>query len=70
MKLSAFDSEEMRARYKIVRRDRLTDVPGLILSASEETGLCLVRTSLAGGSQEYNFGLGGLRIVPRGAWLI
>jgi len=61
-KLTAVDSEEERARYKIVRRDTMDDVPGLILSASVETGLCLLRLS-NGASQEYNFGPSGLCIA-------
>ena len=61
-KLTAVDPESERARYKIVRRDTLQDVPGLILSANVETGLCLVRQS-NGVSQEFNFGPDGLRIV-------
>jgi hypothetical protein len=61
-KLTAVDPESERARYKIVRRDTLQDVPGLILSANVETGLCLLRQS-SGTSQEFNFGPDGLRIV-------
>jgi hypothetical protein len=61
-KLTAVDPESERARYKIVRRDTMEDVPGLILSASVETGLCLVRHS-NGASQEFSFGPDGLRIV-------
>jgi hypothetical protein len=61
-KLSAHDPESERARYKIVRRDTFDDVPGLILSASVETGLCLLRNA-NGASQEYNFGPGGCSIV-------
>jgi hypothetical protein len=61
-KLTALDPESIRRRYKIVRRDLLTDVPGLILSASVETGLCLLRDA-SGASQEHNFGPDGLRIV-------
>ena len=61
-KLTAVDPESERARYKIVRRDNMTDVPGLILSASVETGLCLLRHP-NGAAQEYNFGPDGLRIV-------
>lgn len=61
-KLAAIDPESERRRYKIVRRDRMTDVPGLILSASVETGLCLLRLS-SGANQEFNFGPEGLRIV-------
>jgi hypothetical protein len=62
-KLTAVDPENERRRYKIVRRDTMEDVPGLILSASIETGLCLLRLS-SGASQEFNFGPEGLRIVP------
>jgi hypothetical protein len=61
-KLTAVDPESDRRRYKIVRRDTMEDVPGLILSASVETGLCLLRLS-NGASQEFNFGPNGLRIV-------
>lgn len=61
-KLTAVDAESERRRYKIVRRDTMADVPGLILSASVETGLCLLRGS-NGASQEFNFGPDGLRIV-------
>jgi hypothetical protein len=61
-KLTAVDPESERRRYKIVRRDTMEDVPGLILSANVETGLCLLRHS-NGASQEFNFGPDGLRIV-------
>jgi hypothetical protein len=61
-KLTNVDPESERCRYKIVRRDTLADVPGLILSASVETGLCQLRQS-NGTSQEFNFGPDGLRIV-------
>jgi hypothetical protein len=63
-KLTAVDPESERARYKIIRRDTMDDVPGLILSASEETGLCLMRIH-TGESKEYSFGPSGLRIVRR-----
>jgi hypothetical protein len=61
-KLTAVDPESERRRYKIVRCDTMADVPGLILSASVETGLCLMRSS-NGASQEFSFGPDGLRIV-------
>ncbi len=61
-KLTAIDSESDRRRYKVVRCDTMEDVPGLILSASVETGLCLLRLA-NGESQEFNFGPNGLRIV-------
>ncbi len=65
MRLSAVDPEIDRRRYKIVRTDTMEDVPGLILSASVETGLCILR-SPAGASEEFNFGPYGLRIVCAG----
>jgi hypothetical protein len=61
-KLTAHDPESEREKYKIVRRDTFDDVPGLILSASVETGLCLLRLA-SGESHEYNFGPGGFSIV-------
>jgi hypothetical protein len=64
IKLTAVDPEAERRRYKIVRTDTMDDVaPGsLILSASVESGLCLVRHR-NGASEEFNFGPNGLRIV-------
>lgn len=61
-RLTAVDPESERCRYKIVRRDTMADVPGLILSANVETGQCQLRSS-NGTSQEFNFGPDGLRIV-------
>ena len=60
--MSAADPESDRRRYKIVRRDTMADVPGLILSASVETGLCLMRLS-SGANREFDFGPEGLRII-------
>lgn len=64
-KLTAADPEEERALYKIVRRDTFDDVPGFIVSASVDTGLCLLR-AVNGIIQEFNFGPDGLRIVSAG----
>lgn len=61
-KLTAIDPEAERRRYKIVRRDTMQDVPGVILSANVETGQCVLRQS-TGASQEFDFGPEGLRIV-------
>lgn len=61
---TAADPESTRARYKIVRLDSGADVPGLILSASVDSGLCLLRNA-AGESAEHSFGVNGLRIVTR-----
>jgi hypothetical protein len=62
--LTAADPESERRRYKVVRLDTHQDVPGLILSASVETGLCMMRPD-SGEAKEYNFGPYGFRIVPR-----
>jgi hypothetical protein len=69
LKLSAFDSEDERRRWKIIRLDMVNggEVPGLIIAATKETGLCLMQTSADEASQqEYNFGPNGLRIVRVG----
>jgi hypothetical protein len=66
MKLSALDSEEERARWKVVRTDYVNGGevhPGsLILSASRETGLCLFRLA-DGSNKEESFGPDGIMIV-------
>lgn len=64
-KLSAFDPEPERMRWAIVRRDTMVDVPGMILAANVETGLCLLRNP-DGSSKEFDFGPDGLAIVPAG----
>ncbi|MBV8118364.1 MAG: hypothetical protein JO081_00305 [Alphaproteobacteria bacterium] len=64
-KLTAVDPESDRRRYKVVRLDTHQDVPGLILSASVETGTCMMRAG-SGEAKEYNFGPYGLRIVVGG----
>ena len=62
-KLTAVDPESERRRgTRSCAATRWQDVPGLILSANVETGLCLLRQS-NGASQEFNFGPDGLRIV-------
>lgn len=58
-------SESERSRYKIVRRDLMTDVPGLILSANVETGICMMKIP-GDKTQEHNFGPEGLMIVAAG----
>jgi|GEM_PF-1438317 hypothetical protein len=65
LKLTAADPESERRLYKIVRCDTMADLPGLILSANVETGLCLMRTIVNGEEQtdEHNFGPWGIRIV-------
>jgi hypothetical protein len=63
--LTAIDPEIERARYKVVRRDTMETVPGLILSANVETGMCLMRLD-NGEPQEFNFAPGGLIIVRVG----
>lgn len=62
-KFTAADPESVRSRYKVVRRDTMQDVPGLILAADAGTGLCLLRGA-DGASQQHSFGPNGLSIVP------
>lgn len=64
-KLTAIDPESERRRYKIVRCDTCVDVPGLIISADAETGICALRCTIDGKSTDatHNFGPDGLRIV-------
>jgi hypothetical protein len=63
-KFTAVDPEAERRRYKVVRLDTFNDVaPGsLILSASVDSGLCLLRQP-NGANQEFSFGPNGISIV-------
>lgn len=65
LKLSATDPESERRLYKVVRTDLMMDVPGLIIAANVETGLCLMRVTIGGEdkTEEYCFGPFGIRIV-------
>lgn len=64
--LNATDPEEERRRYQIVRLwdCRAFEPTALILSASTEAGICMLRLA-NGASQEFNFGPNGFRIVAR-----
>lgn len=67
MKLESTDTDEARSRWKIVRLDNYTDVPGEILSADDTTGDCCLRVTAAGATEDktLSFGPGGIRIVGR-----
>lgn len=60
--LSAANPESERRRYAVVRLDTMAVVPGLILAANRDTGMCLMRGD-NGEAKEHFFGPGGLRIV-------
>jgi hypothetical protein len=63
MKLESYQSAEDKRRWKIVRTDTYTDVPGEIISADELTGEACV--SVGGETKSYSFGPFGMRIVGR-----
>ena len=71
--LTVLDPEAVRRRYKVVRRDLMTDMPGLIVEADEASGRCALLDEASpmspcqGAVAEYDFGAAGLRIVPTGA---
>lgn len=69
MDITADMPERFRARLRAVRLDLFTDLPGIIVCASEQTGLALmqVRPKAEGdlGQQEFVLGPDGLRIVRR-----
>jgi hypothetical protein len=60
--LSAANPESERRQFMVVRLDTMEIVPGLILAANCETGMCLLRDT-RGDSKEHHFGPHGLRIV-------
>jgi hypothetical protein len=63
VKLESWHSSEDKRRWKIVRTDNYTDVPGEIVTADETTGECSVQVS--GETKTLSFGAGGIRIVGR-----
>ena len=52
-----------KRRWKIVRTDNFTDVPGEIIVADEDTGECSMQ--VGGETKTLSFGPGGMRIVGR-----
>jgi hypothetical protein len=63
-KLESWHSSEDKRRWKIVRTDNYTDVPGEILAADETTGECSLH--VGGETKTLSFGPGGIRIIGRG----
>jgi hypothetical protein len=64
MKLESWNSTEDKARWKVVRTDYYSDVPGEILTADEATGECCLY--IAGETKTLSFGPNGIKIVGRG----
>ena len=64
LKLESWHSIEDKRRWKIVRTDNYTDVPGEIVTADETTGECSLH--VGGETKTLSFGPGGIRIVGRG----
>jgi len=63
MKLESWEGTEIKARWKIVRTDDYSEVPGEIVSADEATGeFCL---TVGGVTKTECFGPGGMRLVGR-----
>ena len=63
MKIETWHSLEDKARWKIVRTDTYTDVPGEILSADEATGECCLQVKTE--TKTLSFGPGGIKIIKR-----
>ena len=64
MKLTAEDSGDIKRRWKVVRLDNYTDVPGEIVSGDDVTGEYSMH--VAGETKTVSFGPGGSRMVGRG----
>jgi hypothetical protein len=63
VKLEAWESAEVKRRWKIVRTNDYTDVAGDIIAANEDTGECCL--VVAGETKTLSFGPNGIRIVGR-----
>lgn len=64
MKLEAYHSAEDKAKWKIVRTDNYTDVPGEIITADDATGECCV-VDANSERKTLSFGPNGIRLVGR-----
>jgi hypothetical protein len=62
-KLPEADSDGKWAQWKVVRLDTSDYVPGEIISADEETGICSM--NFKGEKKEYNLGPSAIKIVRR-----
>lgn len=63
MVIESWHDNGEKSRWRIVRTDDYSDVPGEILSANEQTGDCIL---LVGGEpKSLRFGSGGIRITGR-----
>jgi hypothetical protein len=67
MKLESWHNTEDKRRYKIVRTDNYTDVPGVIITADETSGECCLQVTANGTTETktLSFGPRGIRIVGR-----
>ena len=63
MKIETWMTDDDKRRWKIVRTDDYSDVPGEILSADEATGECCLRVGTE--TKTLSFGAGGIRIIGR-----
>src|SRR5438105_14399420 len=61
MRIESWFSAEDKSRYKVVRRDNFTDVPGDIVTADEASGECCMYE--AGDTKTLSFGSQGISIV-------
>lgn len=67
MKLESWDSFEEKKRWKIVRRDNLSNDPRWIISADEVTGKCQLvsEPDEQASAEAVEFGEDAIRILPR-----
>jgi hypothetical protein len=63
MKLEKWQSSDVKRRWKLVRTDFYTDIPGEIETADEVSGECSLR--VGGETRTLSFGPNGIRIVGR-----
>lgn len=65
VKIESYQTAEDRGKWKIVRTDNYSDVPGDIITADEDTGECCVQVVGEPAPKTLSFGQKGIRIVGR-----
>jgi hypothetical protein len=63
-KLANDVDEAIRRRYRIVRLDTHEELPGEILSADADNGVCVMKEA-SGAAKDYSLGPGGFVIIGR-----
>lgn len=61
MKLESFHEAAEKKRWRVIRLDNFSQIPGDIVTADEVTGECQMNHN--GETKTHNFGPGGIKLI-------